>query len=533
MRNGTNSRSLSRQAADSSYLSVNHDLPRKGNNLSRVTGEGDNSFDFYSRDSNRSATSLVESTDKKKNSQATSSRTDNDYWIHRDKLAKIETEELQRYGIHIPPPKKSRSTSKASSRRRDRSYDSHNNSISPTPVEQVEQVDEDESWLGPKEEADELPSVVLPEDHEKEQELHVLSQVSIDTASDDGEPICWDPRHPDEIAADVQDTQEEIRLYRHATLRKSSSRIPVLASSYVSLPVEHLEREQPLPRTRHNASGSMDATDNISYSKSRAQSQHRYSPEEVIETPTDTPSKPASRPSSRGNPLQASPLKPRNVSQGSGTPTEKSARKPPQNGRKASSGKPRSPAGKENKNNDSSSPAQRPRTRSGPESEPPWLANMYKPDPRLPPDQQLLPTVARKLQQEQWEREGKPGTMYDREFSPLAVNDSPEKQKQQHQEEKGQEKQQQEQEQQQQQQQQPSHPSGSNPRPDSTTQPPPNTKPSPPPEPSSGPQTGASSGNRGAFRTQEPPPPKPQLAAPAFDYVDPPSKKGCGCCVVM
>ena len=29
---------------------------------------------------------------------------------------------------------------------------------------------------------------------------------------------------------------------------------------------------------------------------------------------------------------------------------------------------------------------------------------MFKPDPRLPPDQQLLPTHAKKLQQEQWEK---------------------------------------------------------------------------------------------------------------------------------
>jgi hypothetical protein len=41
---------------------------------------------------------------------------------------------------------------------------------------------------------------------------------------------------------------------------------------------------------------------------------------------------------------------------------------------------------------------------------------MYKPDPRLPPDQQMLPTHARRLAQEKWEKEGKTGTAYDREF---------------------------------------------------------------------------------------------------------------------
>jgi len=47
------------------------------------------------------------------------------------------------------------------------------------------------------------------------------------------------------------------------------------------------------------------------------------------------------------------------------------------------------------------------------------MVSAYKPDPRLPPDQQLLPTVAKRLQQEKWEREGKFGNIYDREFRPL------------------------------------------------------------------------------------------------------------------
>ncbi|KAK4975592.1 hypothetical protein LTR28_009234 [Elasticomyces elasticus] len=39
---------------------------------------------------------------------------------------------------------------------------------------------------------------------------------------------------------------------------------------------------------------------------------------------------------------------------------------------------------------------------------------MYKPDPRLPPDQQMLPTHVKRMMQEQWEREGKTGSMYNR-----------------------------------------------------------------------------------------------------------------------
>ncbi|KAL9471761.1 hypothetical protein ACSS6W_009702 [Trichoderma asperelloides] len=73
----------------------------------------------------------------------------------------------------------------------------------------------------------------------------------------------------------------------------------------------------------------------------------------------------------------------------------------------------------------------RPTTRSGeaslsstrqPEGNPPWMVNSYNPDPRLPPEKQLIPTVARRLQQEKWEQEGTFGTAYDKDFRPL--NDS-------------------------------------------------------------------------------------------------------------
>ena len=48
---------------------------------------------------------------------------------------------------------------------------------------------------------------------------------------------------------------------------------------------------------------------------------------------------------------------------------------------------------------------------------------MYRPDPRLPPDQQMLPTHAKRMMQEQWEREGQTGTVYDRDFR-LLNNDA-------------------------------------------------------------------------------------------------------------
>ncbi|KAI5300541.1 hypothetical protein KEM56_002373 [Ascosphaera pollenicola] len=55
--------------------------------------------------------------------------------------------------------------------------------------------------------------------------------------------------------------------------------------------------------------------------------------------------------------------------------------------------------------------------------DPPWLASSFRPDPRLPPEQQILPTHAKKMLQEQWAKEGKTGLLYDKSFAPLAVAD--------------------------------------------------------------------------------------------------------------
>lgn len=50
------------------------------------------------------------------------------------------------------------------------------------------------------------------------------------------------------------------------------------------------------------------------------------------------------------------------------------------------------------------------------------MVDSYRPDPRLPPDQQIIPTVAKRLMQEKWEQEGKFGDAYDKDFRPLNDN---------------------------------------------------------------------------------------------------------------
>jgi hypothetical protein len=48
----------------------------------------------------------------------------------------------------------------------------------------------------------------------------------------------------------------------------------------------------------------------------------------------------------------------------------------------------------------SSGHRQRPSTgHYSPEGDPPWMASMYKPDPRTPPDEQILPTHAKLMLQ--------------------------------------------------------------------------------------------------------------------------------------
>jgi hypothetical protein len=184
---------------------------------------------------------------------------------------------------------------------------------------------------------------------------------------------------------------------------KGISRIPVCKTSPLPIPMEHLERDTPMMRKQ---SGGWTGEDEaISYPKSRGRSQSI----KVLEDATATPT-PAKRLVPENSPTKKTPGK-----KGTGT-------------RAAST--PQRPKTRSATTRDTSS-AQRPPTRSGelgqsnsvgkrPEGDPPWLSSMYKPDPRLPPDQQLLPTVAKRLQQEQWEKEGKFGNVYDKSFRPLS-----------------------------------------------------------------------------------------------------------------
>ncbi|KAJ5525191.1 hypothetical protein N7494_011841 [Penicillium frequentans] len=294
-------------------------------------------------------------------------------WIHRDKLAKIESEELHQAAIIFQRRMRAESKSSAG---RERSHDSHQSAAASVASPKSEHA---EPWPQMQESSRNNEG-----DGKTEERQH------------------WDLRRPEEIAAD----EAAAGFYNHPGLRKSSSRIPIAASSPVPI---FPGRDSRGPRSRA-------ATDEDDESRGR-----RASEPLATDMEPSTPS-PGSRPGSRGfngfNTTQNTPAK-KTSTKATGSTTRKTSA-PPTN-RKTSTVRSRAV---------SSNTTQRPTTRgemrpttaaNRPEGDPPWLATMYKPDPRLPPDQQMLPTLAKKMQQEQWEKEGRTPNTYDRDFAPLAV----------------------------------------------------------------------------------------------------------------
>lgn len=379
------------------------ELGQQHQNISKSTSEPDSLIDMYKMPNTRS-NSKVDLSEKRGNNTDTGPHEDdlNNKWIHRDKLAKIESEELQAAGINLATTR--RPMSKSGNRR----APSRNNSTGTTngveePIPQ-----------SPQEAKRRRPSSPVVEDTEEEPEH-----------------MNWDLRTSEEIAAEAAEEKQSSQMYSMPTIRKSGSRIPVFTSSPLPIHRGDIERSEPLPRKR-NASGAGDDDDRYGSSRSRANSigsQVLLDDYETIEPPMPTLVSTPSRPGT-SNGLSSSPTKASKGSKVGNTPgsgTRKaSAPASTSSNRKASGQKPRTTS-------NNNSPANRPTTRSGdqdrpktavnrPEGDPPWLATMYKPDPRLPPDQQIIPTHARRQQQAMWDNTGAVPTTYDRNFSPLAVH---------------------------------------------------------------------------------------------------------------
>ncbi|KAB8236389.1 uncharacterized protein BDW43DRAFT_298459 [Aspergillus alliaceus] len=377
---GSRSSSLSKHAyaQESGYLSSRG---RREVSHGRRGSETGSSRDIYGQDAASRSIGNVRNSEDTYNGSLRKSDTKEDVgsypgdtdeknWIHRDKLAKIESEELQQILFQ-------RRVGSGSIRSgRGKNHEVHPNEVTTPPTEPLE------PWPVLHEGARDITGSTIP--LENDERNH------------------WDLRRPDEIAA--EDGASSI--YRNPGLRKSSSRIPIPTASPAPISPEHLGREFPMQRSRANT---ISDEETLSFGMPR-----RASEPITVDSTDASPPTAGSRPASRGVQAQFNAAK-KAPAKGAGTrkiSAPASTRKPT----------PRSRTTSNNNSQRATKPGDRPTTAvNRPEGDPPWLATMYKPDPRLPPDQQMLPTHAKRMQQEQWEKEGKTPTTYDRAFAPLAV----------------------------------------------------------------------------------------------------------------
>ena len=367
-------------------------------NASRSGSEADSLLDLYGR-----PRSGVESMDKVErpgtmgDAYVEDEDPERSRWIHRDKLLAIENQEMQEAGIRLPRSVRSNSKSQ---RPRENSRDQYRNGLR----------------------SHELNTPNTTEAH------HQRFEPPAPQEEQDEEPSNHDLRTPEEIWADSR-PEYSPPIYNQPRLRSSSSRIPLPRDSPLPIPQEHIERNIPIPRKRGASANWGSGDDNgIAYNKVRRRSQSVGSlvllddGEPLPSSPTPGATFPESSPSTSTSPSKARVTSKSGLSSGSrrisGTPrnaTDPQKTRSPATPRVVSGQRPQSRSGL----------TPRPATAiNRPEGDPPWLATMFKPDPRLPPEQQLLPTHAKKLQEEQQHREneGKPESKIRKAFTPLAVH---------------------------------------------------------------------------------------------------------------
>ena len=147
-------------------------------------------------------------------------------WIHRDKLAMIESHEMQEAGIQLPPQRQKSTTSRSRSRR-EKNKSQERNVIAPDHDKDKALMEErKETRSGsPVQQDDEVEHVMMNE-YDIRTSGEIAANNYVDTSSSNGH-----------------------RQIQH-DLRKSSSRIPLPRSSPMPIPQEHIERDIPLPRKR-------------------------------------------------------------------------------------------------------------------------------------------------------------------------------------------------------------------------------------------------------------------------------------------
>jgi len=307
-------------------------------------------------------------------------------WIHRDKLAQIEGNEATDYLFDTG-----------------RSRWIHKDKLEMIEIEELQR----NSGSRPT-------STVQAADGIKDDKHH---RTSSHLGSDDDEeihgPEFYELRTPEELAA--EQSQEVHDLRKGFRRNPSYSRIPLASMSPHPIPQQFIERTTPLPRTAVTPNGSDDGHTMVmpSFRKRSYSAGSAMLLDDRESTPTGqgTPA-PLSNPKSRN---VASPSRPgKTASRTNSMAGKQRTRSNPQlNHRPGTSASHLShgpPPGSSHKK---------------PEGQPPWALSSYKPDPSLPPDQQIIPTLAKRLQQEQWERDGVYATVYDRDMRPLKVGSAP------------------------------------------------------------------------------------------------------------
>jgi hypothetical protein len=303
---------------------------------------------------------------------------DQSKWIHRDKLKEIEIREMEEAGFRVGRTSRSNSRSQSATRRRTNSE--------------------------------------LAEGRQSGDDRYERRPVSTIPAEDEEQYHAWSPANSDEAAPEMQPPSSRT----NHTVRPSTSRIPLPKTSGIPVPSTLADRDAPLPRSR---TGSANWSGDIAAAGARVRSGSIGS-QVLLDDYTDEKQHGHRRnnSSSASASSMKQPLKSPMKAKAPGKPAAAAgSRKTSTTSRNTA--KSRQASGTNRRPGTSGNTVSRPTTGHRPEGEAPWIATMYKPDPRLPPDQQIIPTHAKRMQQEQWETEGRVGSMYDTDFRLLNTED--------------------------------------------------------------------------------------------------------------
>ncbi|GAB1734844.1 hypothetical protein NU195Hw_g925t1 [Hortaea werneckii] len=353
-------------------------------------------------------------------------------WIHRDKLAEIEIREMEEAGIHVRQSRRSESRGPAD-RKQERGS---SRSMSRSELYRRGSRDRGDG----EDEGDEGEEPTLSPHYASFDEFSRRKRVSTIPAVEDeeeAEEAAYEQRPFDHNLDSDFRTPEEIEAeraaHRQRITRPSTSRLPVSKVSPVPVPQTVIGRDSPLPRSRNGSgawsghwddqhyarrarSGSVGsqvmledsaadttaATYPTYYSSSRPTSSHLHGGANESHHPRKA------RVPSRPGPTSGGPRKVSNttttVPTPGGTATSRPGSSSTKQPRQLSTSNRQRPASSHKK----TSPGRRPSTsqHNRPEGEAPWIAGMYKPDPRLPQDQQMLPTHAKRMMLEQQAKAG-------------------------------------------------------------------------------------------------------------------------------